>query len=65
MLMQFIERAIERRNPRKTREQIQTEVEEEHRDIGRGIATRFSRGNVNIKRGAFLTQKDLEKRDKK
>jgi hypothetical protein len=65
MLMQFIERVIERRNPRKTREQIQAEVEEEHRTIGRGIAERFTRGNVNIKRGAFLTKRDLKERAKK
>jgi hypothetical protein len=65
MLMQLIDRAIAHRHPRKTREEIQTEVEQEHRDIGRGIARRFTRGNVNIKRGAYLTKRDLEKRGQK
>lgn len=63
--MQFIDRALERNSPRKSREEIQKQVEEEHHAIGRGIASRFSRGNVNIKRGSYLTERDLKDRAKK
>jgi hypothetical protein len=65
MLTKFIDDAVTRRHPAKTREEIQAEVEKRHEDIGRGIARRFTRGNVNIKRGAFLTDRDLEARRKK
>lgn len=65
MLTKFIDEAVARRHPAKTRKEIQAEVEKRHEEIGRGIARRFTRGNVNIKRGAFLTESDLDERRRK
>lgn len=64
MWTKLIDAAVARRHPVKTRKEIQTEVEKRHEDIGRGVARRFTRGNVNIKRGAFLTERDLDARHK-
>jgi hypothetical protein len=63
-----IEREIAREHPYKTTAQIRAEVLAEHDEIGHEMAQRFTRGNVNIKSGEFLTKKDLNdrrlKRDK-
>jgi len=48
---------------KKTSAEIRAEVLSEHEQIGREVATRFSRGDVNIKAGRFLTRKDLTPRD--
>ena len=63
-----IERAIAREHPYKTTAQVRAEVLAEREEIGQEMAQRFTRGNVNIKSGEFLTRKDLNdrrlKRDK-
>jgi sialic acid synthase SpsE len=46
----------------KTREQLRNEVMERREEIGRSVAERFVRGNVNIKAGRFLTKNDLDAR---
>lgn len=54
---------LEGRLPRvQTREEILQDIEKRHDSRGRVIAGRYARGNVNIKRGAFITKKDLEAR---
>lgn len=57
-----IEREVAREFPHKTIEEIKAEVKSHHESIGRAIAQRFSRGNVNIKMGQFLTREDLDAR---
>ena len=63
-----IEREVAREHPFKTTAQIRAEVIAERDTIGHEVAQRFTRGNVNIKAGEFLTKKDLNdrrlKRDK-
>lgn len=46
----------------KSREQVRKEVMERHEEIGRSIAERYARGNVNIKAGRFLTEQDIAAR---
>ena len=46
----------------KTREQLRKEVMERREEIGRSVAERLVRGNVNIKAGRFLTKDDLDAR---
>ena len=56
------ERDIAREFPFKTHEQVRAEVLAERDAIGDEVARRFSRGNVNIKSGEYLTKKDLNDR---
>ena len=46
----------------KSREQVRKEVMERHEEIGRSVAERYARGNVNIKAGRFLTKQDIASR---
>jgi hypothetical protein len=62
MLWEIFERALARRHPVKSKDDIRAEVDERHDAIGRSVAKRYTRGNVNIKRGAFLTREDLDAR---
>jgi hypothetical protein len=62
MLWEFLDRALARRHPAKSKDEIRAEIDERHDTIGRSIAKRYTRGNVNIKRGAFLTREDLDAR---
>jgi hypothetical protein len=62
MFWNLIDRALARRHPRASEEEVRAEVEARHDAIGDGLVRRFSRGNVNLKRGAFLMKEDLEKR---
>ena len=51
--------------PPKSRESLREEVLERYEEIGRKVAQRFVRGNVNIKAGRFQTKNDLAaKREK-
>jgi hypothetical protein len=45
-----------------SRERIRAEVLERYVELGRVVARRFVRGNINIKDGRFMTDRDLEKR---
>ena len=59
MLNYFLTKMFDRRTPLKSEEQLRNEVQA-HRDaLGREIAQRYVRGNVNIKAGRFLTKSDL------
>jgi hypothetical protein len=57
-----IEREIAREHPHKTAAQIRAEVLADRDLVGHEMAARFTRGNVNIKAGEFLTKKDLNDR---
>ena len=59
MLTKLIKYAYARRHPPKTAAEIRAEVVAEHEEIGREVAARFARGNVNIKAGRFFTRRDL------
>lgn len=65
MFLKLLDRAIARRHPPKSREDIKAEVVARHDAMGHELAKRYARGNVNIKRGAFLTRDDLDARRKK
>jgi hypothetical protein len=65
MLDKLVSRAAARRHPIKSRDEIRTDVIAHHDAIGRAIAKRYSRGNVNIKRGAYLTRDDIDARKKR
>ena len=65
MLEKLADRVAARRQPVKSKDDIRTEVIASHNAIGRSIAKRYSRGNVNIKRGAYLTREDLDARKKR
>lgn len=65
MLDRLVSRVATRRHPAKSKEEIRAEVIAHHDAIGRSIAKRYTRGNVNIKRGAYLTREDLDARKKK
>lgn len=60
MLSRWIDKIIARRHPPKPIQEIEAEVDERYDRIGHAIAQRFTRGNVNIKRGEFLTKRDIE-----
>jgi hypothetical protein len=45
-----------------SREKLREEVLERYVEIGRSVAKRFVRGNVNIKAGRFMTERDLKER---
>ena len=47
-----------------SRARIREEILERYYDIGRSVAQRFVRGNVNIKAGRFMTAHDLAQRKK-
>jgi len=47
------------------REKIRDEVIARHDAIADKLARRYTRGNVNVKRGAYLTRKDLDNRANK
>ena len=64
MFTKLLDRAIARRHPLKTADEIRAEIQAEHNLIGHGLAQRFSRGNVNIQRGQFLTREDLARAKK-
>jgi hypothetical protein len=64
MFFKLIERAVARRSPPKSVAEIREEVIARHDAVGRTIAQRYSRGNVNIQNGAFLTRKDLDAKHK-
>jgi hypothetical protein len=65
MVFKCIERAIARKTPKKTLEQIRAEVVARQDAVGHAVAQRYTRGNVNIQLGAFLTKEDLAARHKK
>lgn len=65
MFFKCIERAVARRHPPKTAEQVRVEVLARQDSVGHAIAQRYARGNVNIQLGAFLTKEDLAARHKK
>ena len=46
----------------RSRDQIRAEILDRYESVGRMIAARFSRGNVNIAAGRFVTGRDLEMR---
>jgi hypothetical protein len=50
------------RGPPPSREQLKKEVLARYEELGRKAASRFVRGNVNIKAGRFLTKRDLAAR---
>ena len=56
---------LEKKHPQRSIAEIASEVDSRHEAIARGVAQRFSRGNTSIQRGAFLTQKDVDDRNKK
>jgi hypothetical protein len=62
MFSKMLDRMIGRRHPLKSREQIKAEIVARHEKMGHSLAQRYVRGNVNIKRGAFLTRDDLDAR---
>jgi hypothetical protein len=64
MLFKLIECAVARAHPQRSRDEIKAEVLARHNEIGHSIAQRFSRGNVNIQNGAFLTREDLNAKHK-
>jgi hypothetical protein len=64
MLFKIIECAVARRHSQKSRDEVKAEVMADHEEVGRVIARRYARGNVNIQNGAFLTQKDLDAKHK-
>jgi hypothetical protein len=47
-----------------SRKELRDEVLERYEAIGRKIAQRYVRGNVNIKAGRFFTKRDIEERKK-
>lgn len=65
MFKKLIEDAAARAHPYKSTEEIAAEVLAKRDDIGHEIARRFTRGNVNIKLGNFLTKDDLDARRKR
>jgi hypothetical protein len=65
MLFKLIECAVTRRHPPKSIDQIKSEVAARHDAMGHALAQRYTRGNVNIQAGAFLTKDDLTARHKK
>jgi len=62
MFRKLIDDVVARMHPYKTREQIESEVLAKRDQLGQEIAERFTRGNVNIKNGRFLTEDDLKAR---
>ncbi|MCL2717095.1 MAG: hypothetical protein FWD68_21770 [Alphaproteobacteria bacterium] len=62
MFAKIIDKAIIRRYPCKTRDQIEEEVLIRREEIGRRIAIRMTRGNIRIATGRFLTREDLDAR---
>jgi hypothetical protein len=64
MLFKLIERAVARRRRQKSVAEVREEVIARHDAMGRAVAQRYSRGNVNIQSGAFLTRKDLDAKHK-
>jgi hypothetical protein len=65
MLDKLVSRVAARRHPVKSKDKIRTEVIAHHDAIGYSITKRYSRGNVNIKRGAYLTRDDIDARKKR
>jgi len=52
--------------PPTSRERLREEALERYEKIGRKVAQRFVRGNVNMKAGRFLTERDIaDRKDKK
>ncbi len=47
-----------------SRDEIRKEVLDRYVEIGRSVAKRYVRGNVNIKAGRFMTEHDLDARKK-
>jgi len=64
MLFKLIGCAVARRCQEKSFEEVKAEVVARHEAVGRNIAQRYSRGNVNLQNGAFLTRKDLDAKHK-
>ena len=62
MLGSFIDRLLMRRHPNKTVAQVAAEVNARHESAGRVVAARYTRGNVNIQEGRYLTKQDIEHR---
>jgi len=62
MFGKIIDKAIIRRYPYKTRDQIEAEVLIRREEIGRRIAMRMTRGNIRIAAGRFLTREYLDAR---
>jgi hypothetical protein len=52
------------RGPPVSRKRLREQVIERYTSFGRAVAQRFVRGNVNIKAGRFMTDRDLAKRKK-
>ena len=50
--------------PPPSKESLREEVLSRYAHIGRNVASRYVRGNVNIKAGRFMTERDLEERKK-
>jgi hypothetical protein len=61
-MLKFVRRLAH--GPPISRERIREEVLARYVEIGRSVAKRFVRGNVNIKAGRFMTKRDLAKRKK-
>jgi hypothetical protein len=59
-MFKFVRRLAQ--GPPKSKERLREEVLERYDEIGRSVAKRFVRGNVNIKAGRFMTKPDLAKR---
>jgi hypothetical protein len=60
-MFKFVQKLLTR-HPQKSRDILRQEVLQGYDEIGRTVAQRFVRGNVNIKAGRFLTAKDLAAR---
>ncbi len=62
MFWTLINRALARRHPLKSYDQVKAEVDARRDALGHELAQRYSRGNVNIKMGQFTTRSDLDQR---
>lgn len=59
MLKRLIENIAAKKFPAPNRDDIREEVERQNEELGKLVATRYSRGNVAIQRGAMTLKSDL------